>query len=252
MSSEMRRRLEARGRVSPRAWPQGREQLHAACLIEGADPEIEVTAHFSQAIRRQIRDADGDPVESLIAAGRRYDRGEELEEHQVTLADLPNRAAELRTAGERRAELLERGAPVGSLTWTWAPLHATVEAWVDEISPGLRRIRVEIANRRELDGDDADRARLRTLHGAHLLLHSPDGAFVSLAQPPSHLREHTAACRNEGLWPVPLGEAGDRRTMLAAPVQLEDYPRLGTAPRLGVAAEARPRRPRGTAPAAPL
>lgn len=237
MSSELRWRFSALGEVGPRAWPDGRAQLHAECLIEGAEPRIEVTARFSQAIRRQVRDADGNPVGSLIAAGRRYDGGEELDDREVTLAGLPNRTAELRRAGHRQAELRERGAPAGSIAWSWEPLHATVEAWVDEISPGLRRIRVELANRLEAQGEDGDRARLRALHGAHLLLHTPDGAFVSLAQPPAHLRAHAIECRNEGLWPVPLGEAGDRRTMLAAPIRLEDYPRLTDAgSRLGVAA----------------
>jgi hypothetical protein len=225
MSSELRRQLSARGDVSPRALPDGRAQLHAECLIEGVEPQIEVTARFSQAIRRQIHDADDNPVESLIAAGRLYESGEELEELEVTLADLPNRTAELRKAGRRSAELRERGAPAGSIGWSWEPLHATIEAWVDEISPGLRRVRVELANRLEWDGDGGERTHLRTLHGAHLLLHSPDGAFVSLAQPPAHLRTPATECRNDGLWPVPLGEAGDRRTMLAAPLRLEDYPR---------------------------
>ncbi len=166
MSSELRRRIEVRGEVSPRAWPDGRELLHAECLIEGADPRIEVTARFAQTIRRQIHDPDGNPVESLLAAGRRYDSGEELEEHEVTLAELPDRTAELRRAGRRSAELRERGAAAGTIAWSWEPLHATVEAWVDEISPGLRRVRVELANRLESDAGPADRNRLRTLHGA--------------------------------------------------------------------------------------
>jgi len=237
MSSEWRRRFFARGEAPPRTWPDGRAQLRAECLVEGAEPAIEVTARFSQAIRREVRDAGGNPVGSVIAAGRRYGGGEELEEHEVTLAALPDRAAELRAAGSRTAELRERGGPAGSIVWSWEPLHATVEAWVEEISPGLRRVRVEIANRLEAGDEEEGGARLRTLRGAHLLLHSPDGAFVSLAQPPADLREQATECRNEGLWPVPLGEAGDRRTMLAAPVRLEDYPRLApTDLRLGAAA----------------
>lgn len=237
MWSELRRRISAQGDIGPRGCLGGRTHLHAECLIEGTDPEIEVMARFDHAVRRQVRDAEGNPVGSLIVAGRRYDSGGEREEHEVALSDLPNRRAELQTGGERRAELRERGAPAGSIGWSWEPLHATVEARVEEMAPGLRRVRVEIANRLEVAGEDGDRARLRTLHGAHLLLHSPDGAFVSLAQPPRHLREPAMECRNEGLWPVPLGEAGDRRTMLASPVRLEDYPRLApTDLRVGAAA----------------
>lgn len=237
MWSEFRRRISARGDICPRGCVGGRAQLHAECLIEGTDPEIEVVARFDHPIRRQVRDAKGNPVDSLIVAGRRYDSGEEHEEHEVALSDLPNRRAELQTGGEKRAELREQGAPAGSIGWSWEPLHATVEARIEELGPGLRRVGVEMANRLEVDDEDDDRAHLRTLHGAHLLLHSPDGAFVSLSQPPAHLRKPARECRNEGLWPVPLGEAGDRRTVLAAPFRLADYPRLAPSDlRLGVAA----------------
>lgn len=222
--AELHREFSARGDVFPRSWPEGPSQLHAECLIEGMDPHIEVSVRFSRAIARRLYDAGGEPVDELAVTGRRHTPGEDFEEHEVRLSDLPNRTAEIETAGSRRADLSERGEPAGTIVWGWEPLHATVEAWVDEIAPGLRRVRVEVANRLEWDGGPRQRAHLRTLHATHLLLHSPDGAFVSLAHPPARLREESAACRNEGLWPTPIGEAGDRRTVLAAPVRIEDYP----------------------------
>lgn len=237
MGSELRRRIFVRGEIHPRSSPHGSAQRHAECLIEGADPQIEVVARFARPIERRVFDPAGNPVEDLIAAGRPYDGGEELEEHEVTLSDLPNRTAEIAAAGSRRAELREAGAPAGAIAWRWEPLHATVEAWLDEIAPGLRRVRVEIANRLEWAAESPEGAHLRTIRGAHLLLHSPDGAFVSLAHPPAHLREASATCRNEGLWPTPIGEAGDRRTVLAAPLRLEDYPRADhVGPQIDVAA----------------
>jgi hypothetical protein len=236
MDTEIRRQFFAQGAVNPRAWPDGPSQLRAECLIEGADPQIEVTVRFAQAIERRVLDAGGDRVAELTVTGRRYAGGEELEEREVTLSSLPNRKAAIETAGGRRAELRENGAPAGALAWSWEPLHGTVEAWVEEIGPGLRRVRVEIANRLEWAGEPAARIRLRSLHATHLLLHSPDGAFASLAHPPAHLRGHAAGCHNDGLWPTPVGQAGDRRTVLAAPVRLEDYPGVGTDPQIGIAA----------------
>lgn len=224
MSAELQRRFSAQGDVHPRSSPAGPSQLHAECLIEGTRPHIEVTVRFAHAIERRVFDATGEPVDELTVTGRRHTRGEELDEHEVDLTELPDRTAEIRTAGSTSAELREQGAPAGMIIWSWEPLHATVEAWIDEIAPGLRRVRVEIANRLEWKGDSAKRDRLRTLHATHLLLHSPDGAFASLAHPPAHLREESAHCRNEGLWPTPVGEAGDRRTVLAAPIRLDDYP----------------------------
>lgn len=236
MNTEIRKQFFARGAVNPRAWPDGPSRLHAECLIEGIDPHIEVTVRFAQIIQRQVFDATGEPADELTVTGRRYTSGEEHEVHEVTLSSLPNRTAELRTAGSTRAELRENRAPAGALVWSWEPLHGIVEAWVDEIGPGLRRVRVEIANRLEWGGEPAERARLRSLHATHLLLHSPDGAFASLAHPPAHLREYVADCHNEGLWPTPVGEAGDRRTVLAAPIPLEDYPKVGGDPQGGIAA----------------
>jgi hydrogenase maturation protease len=226
---EVNRRFFARGGVYPRGWPGGPSQLRAECLIEGADPQIEVTVRFEQAIRRQIVDPAGQPVEELVVTGHRYSSGEETVEREVRLTSLPNRTAAIRVAGSERTELTEGGAPAGAVVWRWEPQHGTVEAWSEEIGPGLRRVRVEIANRLEWDGGARERALLRALRSAHVVMHSPDGAFASLAEPPPRLRGEAAACRNEGLWPVPIGEAGDRRTILASPVVLEDYPRIDVA-----------------------
>lgn len=235
MSVDLRSQFSARGDVYPRASPDGASRLHAECLIEGIEPHIEISVRFNRAIERHLVDATGDPVRELLVTGRLHTSGEDCEEHEVRLSELPNRTAEISTAGSRRAELRERGASAGEIVWSWEPLHATVEAWVEEIAPSLRRVRVEVANQLEWDDGSARHTHLRTLHATHLLLHSPDGAFASLAHPPAHLREEAAACRNEGLWPTPIGEAGDRRTVLAAPIRLEDYPQVSDR-QIGIAA----------------
>ncbi len=141
---------------------------------------------------------------------------------------IPDRTAEVETAGSRRAELVEKGVPAGTLMWRWEPLHATVEAWVEEVVPGLRHVCVTFANRLEWTGDTREQTPLRAFYSPRVVLHSPDGAFASLTDPPPHLREESIACRNEGLWPVPVGAAGDRRTILASPAQLADYPKVAT------------------------
>lgn len=226
---EMNQQFFAHGGVYPRGWQDGPSQLRAECLIEGADPSIAVTVRFAQVIQRQIFDAAEQPVEELVVTGRRYSSGEETVEREVRLPSIPNRTAAIRTADSERSELTERGALAGALVWHWETLHGTVEAWTDKIGPALHRVRVEVANRLEWDGGARDRALMQTLRSTHVVMHSPDGAFASLADPPPHLRDAAATCRNEGLWPVPIGEAGDRRTILASPVVLEDYPRISVA-----------------------
>lgn len=217
------RKRVARG-VPPRGCPEGRSQLHAECLIEGLDPTVEVMVRVRQVVERQVLDARGEPVDFLVVAGTRYASREESVEHEVSIASLPGRTARIEPAGKRRAELVENDVPVGALNWEWEPLHATIEAWVDEIAPGLGRVQVSVANRLEWDGRESRQPLLRSFYSAEVVMHSPDGAFASLVDPPAHLREQSGVCHNKGLWPVPIGEAGDRRTMLASQVRLQDYP----------------------------
>lgn len=75
-------------------------------------------------------------------------------------------------------------------------------------------------------GHRRDAALRDAFASAHTLLGVSGGEFVSLVDPPAGLREAAAGCRNVGVWPVLVGEAGARDTMLSAPVILDDYPRL--------------------------
>lgn len=213
--------------VFPRGWPGGRSELLTECLIEGLDPSVDVTARFFQLAERRVLDREGNPVEGLAVAGERYASREEAVEHEMRIESLPNRTATVRPAGRKRAELVEDGASAGALEWRWEPLHAIVEAWIEEIAPGLRQVHINVANRLEWDGGEDEQATLRAFYLTAVVLHSPDGAFASLAEPPPHLREQSAICHNEGLWPVPVGAVGDRRTILASPMPLEDYPAPG-------------------------
>lgn len=192
---ETNRKSFALGGVYPCGWREGPSQLRVECLLEGANPSIEITVRFVQLIERQVLDAADEPVEELLVTGRRYSSGEEAAEREVRLPSLPNRTAVIRTAGNERAELSENGAPAGALVWRWEPLHGTVEAWTDEIQPGLHRVRVEVANRLEWGCATHDQNLMRTLRSTQVVVHSPDGAFVSLANPP-RLHGAGAATRN--------------------------------------------------------
>jgi hypothetical protein len=197
-------------------------------LVEGSNPGIEVAVRLQQAVERQVLGATGEPVEALTVTGRHHRRGEEAIEHEILIPTLPSRAAVVKAAGSERGDLMEAATVAGTLLWRWEPLHVTAEAWVDEIEEGLRRVRVRVSNRLEWAGGAREQTLMQTPRGVYLVLHTPDGAFVSLAAPPPALRAEAEACHNEGLWPVPVGEAGDRRTVLASPIRLEDYPRLAS------------------------
>jgi len=190
------------------------------------EPDVEIIVRVQQTVERQILDAKGDAVEFLVVAGTRYASREEPVEHEVRIVSLPGRTARIEPAGERRAELVENGIDAGTLTWRWEPFHATVEAWIEEIAAGLHRVQVNVANRLEWEGGESRQALMRSFYSTEVVMHSPSGAFASVTDPPIHLREISGICRNEGLWPVPIGEAGDRRTMLASQIPLEDYPHV--------------------------
>ncbi len=67
---------------------------------------------------------------------------------------------------------------------------------------------------------------MRSLISAHTILGVRNGEFVSLLDPPEERREAAAACRNVGVWPVLVGEAGRRDAMLSSPIILYDHPEV--------------------------
>jgi hypothetical protein len=186
MNRQLYGRLFALGSIHPRGSPEGPSQLEAESLIAGTDPAVEVTVQFVQAVERQVFDASGAPVEELFVTGRRYSSGDETVEREVRLPALPNRTAAIETAHCERAELSEDGAPAGAVEWRWEPLHGTVEAWVEEIRPGLARVRVEVANRLEWDRASPEQNLMRTLRATQVAMHSPDSAFSSTGAPSPH------------------------------------------------------------------
>jgi hypothetical protein len=187
------RQLFALGGVYPRGWPDRPAEMLAECLIEGNWPEVEVEARFEQTVERRILDAGDEPIAELLVTGHRYAAGEETLAKEVRLSALPDRTAVLATAGSERMELIEGGAQAGSVLWQWEPLHATVEAWSEEVRPGLHRVRVAVANRLEWQEDAPQRNRLCVLRTAQVVVESPDAAFASRVGQLSRLHAAPAA-----------------------------------------------------------
>jgi hypothetical protein len=110
---------------------------------------------------------------------------------------------------------------------SWEGLRGTVEVTAEPLGQELWRMTVTIANTTPFEPGDRQAALARTLCSTHTVLRAAGGgAFVSLTDPPEPLRAHAAACRNEGTWPVLVGEPGERHTLLSSPIILEDHPRV--------------------------
>jgi hypothetical protein len=64
------------------------------------------------------------------------------------------------------------------------------------------------------------------LLSAHTILSLSHGEFISLLDPPAHLRDAVSRCKNVGNFPVLIGEEGERDMMLCSPIVLYDYPQI--------------------------
>jgi hypothetical protein len=109
------------------------------------------------------------------------------------------------------------------------PLEGRVHMSAEGLNSDLLRLTVRVTNDSPLSAADrADRvaALPSALVSAHVILHIRGGEFISLLEPPEHLRQDAQQCRNMGVYPVLVGEAGQRDLLLASPIILYDYPQI--------------------------
>jgi hypothetical protein len=111
------------------------------------------------------------------------------------------------------------------------PSFARLHLQATQLGEALFRIAVTLANESPVDDEPKAEiarraAQAAAFTSAHLLLHSEEGRFVSLLDPPDELAEAAAACRNQGVFPVLIGRESDRSTVLCSPIILYDYPQI--------------------------
>jgi hypothetical protein len=186
------RQLFALGGVYPCGWPDRPAEMLAECLIEGPLSDVAIEVRLEQPVERQVLGAADEPVEELLVTGRRYVSGEETIPREVRLSSLPNRTAAIETAGSERMELIEAGAHAGAVLWRREPLHATVEAWTEEVRPGLHRVRVAVANRLEWEQGAEETNRMRVLRSAQVHVESREAAFAARVGQLRRLRDAPA------------------------------------------------------------
>lgn len=208
------------GGVYPESHSRGREDdpcvMRAACLLEGgAGAEVDVRVRFLHVVRRQVV-ADGEPVDEVTAGGERHLSWDEATEREAGPGPIAI------AAGEEVEDVGDGAVVVRS----WEPLEGRVELADEPLAPGLRRIALAVVNTTPWDGGPREDALRRTFCSTHAVLRARGGAFVSMTDPPEHLREAARGCRNEGAWPVLVGEPGERDTVLASPIILEDHPQI--------------------------
>jgi len=186
------------GGVYPESYARSsgdRSQVHGEFLVEGEAPQVDVEVRFLQLVH-------------CVRDGTAWE--EAVERH----------------AGPGWVELPAGRSEEPPLVRTWEPLEGRVDVRCVQLRDDLHRVSVAIANTSDWAGAEREGAMARTLASAHAVACVEGGAFVSAVDPPEELRAETEACRSDGLWPVLVGEPGDRTTLLASPIILYDYPEV--------------------------
>jgi hypothetical protein len=208
------------GGVYPEAYARSssdRSAVQVRCLVEGDAPAIEVEVRFLQVVHRQ---ATRGPAWEAVDEIAGYLTWEETTERSIELGGAQSVPIDIPSA--RAVEHVEGGALVRS----WERLEGRVETLLDPLGGGLHRAHVRIVNTSDWPGLERAGAIARTLLSAHAVLRVRGGSFVSSIDPPDNRAEAVFELASEGLWPVLVGEEGDRSTMLAAPIILSDYARV--------------------------
>jgi hypothetical protein len=232
------------GGVYPKAYSEaGHEDdawtMQTQCLIEGGDEaHIDVRVRFLHLVERKVGKRSGEGfelVDELAVGGERHLSWQEAREREVgadavALGELLESGRRIEVAipaGRREDPLVDpEGECVGALLRSWRSLAGTVEIGAERLREGVCRLTVRIANTTPWDGGTREDALERTFASTHTTLRTEGGSFVSLADPPEEFRQLAEQCLNVGTWPVPVGEQGDRHTLLSSPIILEDYPRI--------------------------
>jgi hypothetical protein len=212
-------------------------RMQTQCLLEsGAGSSVEATVRFLHVVRRRVaRETAGglQPVDELTVGEQRYLTWDEAVEREIRPGPLRvGQAARRRTSieiepGEETEELFDEEARrAGAVRRGWERLEGTLDVEAEPLGGGIHRITVTIANTTPSPAGPREEAQRRSLCSTHTVLRAPGARFVSLTDPPKALAAEAASCRNEGTWPVLVGEPGERHTMLSAPIILEDYPRV--------------------------
>jgi hypothetical protein len=201
-------------------------------ILSFREPQLELPTSLSAAAIEVVPELRVDDQSFLTwqeAVEREVNVGPQTIKHMAgTKCQVP-----FQFPAEEQLELIKdrHGSIVGLIRRRKEQLDGEILCEIEEIEAGLFRIAVEIVNRStvpETELENQDAVLLRTLASTHTVLHTDEGAFVSLMDPPVSRRELAAACKNQGTWPVLVGDesAADRTTMLSSPIILYDYPKI--------------------------
>jgi len=107
-------------------------------------------------------------------------------------------------------------------------IAGVIDVLANRVQDGVFKLSVTVRNNtHHVNPERArDLALMQSMVSTHVVLGIKSGGFISLLEPPPELQSVAAECRNVGVWPVLVGEQGERDTLLASPIILYDYPQI--------------------------
>jgi hypothetical protein len=222
------------------------------CLIAGSlETTLDVTVRFLHLTQRtvgeirpplQVWPENGEPIfrvtEALRIDGRLFQTWQEAEEREVAFPGLILRdlvdGTQKKTftfPGQSWLEPLARtdGKIGGVLVRDRQAVAGAIEVTAIEVAVNLFRLSLRVQNSTSWEAKsplDRDQAVLRSLAATHSILQVRKGEFFSLLDPPESCVDAAKKCHNIGAFPVLVGEAVEKDTMLSSPIILHDYPQI--------------------------
>jgi len=182
------------------------------CLIRSHSPStrLDLRVRFLQLVEPQHR-AD------CASSAQDWQHGIERS-HDVAGVSLSSLAAD--------AVRIDFFIPEGSIDPAARGLSGRLNI-VGTLLPNGYKLQLELTNTTPANGVSArNRALLQSFSSAHILLALEDGEFISLLDPPEEFRSAANWCKNEGIFPVLVGDPGQHSMMLCSPIILYDYPQV--------------------------
>ncbi len=233
------------------AWATQTECLALGDRHHPAGAHLDVVVRFLHLMARDVGELDA-PVQELpsdeeprfravvaLQVGETlFQTWQEAVERDVSIADID--LNELVAAPQRRSFAFpasraleplrdEIGMVVGVIVREQQRLEGAVELAAEHVGEQVFRVTVRTLNLTPGGSfGPAERAvaQMRSFASTHTILGVRGAQFASLLDPPDHLRDAAAGCRNTGSWPVLVGDEGMRDMMLASPIILYDYPQI--------------------------
>jgi hypothetical protein len=217
------------GVLVPEPWAAAdgfeRAQLSTECIVEaGIGVRVHARMRCLQSQHRQVEvlgPAGFEPVADAEVGDQRVVTWDEGVAHTVDVVAPATESFVL--PAHHAVEYLD---PTTRVVRDCAEVHGTVAVELTTLDDGLARVRVTVTNTTDWGrgGATRDQALPHSLIATHVLLRVERGAFVSSLDPPETAHTAVEACKNNGAFPVLVGDREARSLMLASPIILYDFP----------------------------